>query len=148
MSESTQLVQNAPQTPNIGFIRIRLILTNFRRQIIRSAHSGLRIFIGFLQNFGNPEIPDFDLPIRSQKNITSLEISVQNFQIMNILHSIEHLNEPIQNQFFGKFLFSLFTLIDVFLEIAFRTILHNNNKIAILYKGVFIFDYIYVIQTF
>jgi hypothetical protein len=97
MFESDHLVEDAPQTPNIRFLVVRLLLTDLGREVVRCANSCLRTVISVLEDPGNPEISNFDGSLLSHENVLSFQVSVEDLLVVNMLNGEGHLNEPIED---------------------------------------------------
>lgn len=101
MFQSDHLVENAPQTPDIRLLVIRLLLTDLRREIIGRTDGRLGTIISMLEDPGNPEISNFDGPLLSHKDILSFQVSMKNLLVMNVLYSKRHLHKPVEDLVFA-----------------------------------------------
>ena len=97
MSKSYHLVQNTAETPNIGFLVVRLLLTDFWGEVVRSTDRCLCAVVGVLQYSGNAEISDFYLVLRVKKYVLGLQVAVQDFSVVHVLDRKADLHEPVED---------------------------------------------------
>ena len=139
MSQSNHFVQNTTERPNVRLLIIWLLLTNFRREIIRSSNGSLCAIISMLKNSCNTKVSNFDRPILVHEDVLSFEISVKDFPIVNVLNGKSHLDKPIKNLVFRVTDFSNFLLICNFgVEISSVGIVHDNAKTPLVHKRLFV----------
>ncbi len=55
-----------------------------------------------LQNSSYSEVADFNITVRSKKNVLSFKISMEDLFIVNIIHGESHLHEPSNNLMLGE----------------------------------------------
>ena len=88
-----------------------------------------------LQNPCNPEISNFDLATLRHEDVLSLQISMKDLSIMNVLDSQCHLNEPVENLVLGVTYFSNFLLIcDPGIQIVAVRIVHDNTETSLVHE--------------
>ena len=76
-------------------------MANLWREVVRSANGSLCTVISVLEDSGNAKITNLDLSTLGHENVLSLEISVQNLSIVDVLDSQGHLDKPIQDLVLG-----------------------------------------------
>ena len=86
MSEGDHLIEYAAQAPYIRLLIVRFFLANFWRKIIRSSNSSLSAIIGVLKNPSNPKVSNFNLVVLGHEDVLRLQVSVQDFPVMNVLY--------------------------------------------------------------
>ena len=97
MSQSEHFIQNATQRPDVRFLIVWFLLTDFRRQVVRSSDSSLCTIICVLQDSGYTKVSNLYLATLSHENILRLQISVKNFSIVYVFDSECHLDKPVKN---------------------------------------------------
>lgn len=65
----------------------------------------------------------------SQEDILSLDISVYNLLIVDLLKSETHLAEPIENLRFGEILPQLLLSLDLLVEVAVVGVVHHDAEV-------------------
>ena len=101
MSQSHHLVQDAAKRPDVRLLVVGLLLTNFGREVVRSANSSLSAVIGVLKDSRNAEVTYLDLATLSHEDVLRLQISVENLSVVDVLDGEGHLYEPVQDLVFG-----------------------------------------------
>ena len=135
MAESNHFVQDASKRPNIRLLVVRFLLADLWRQVIRSSDSCLSAIIGVLQNTSNTKVTNLDRPILVHEDVLSLQISVQNFPVVNMLNSESHLNKPVENLVFTVTDFANFLLVgDLSVEVSSVCIVHDDAETALVHK--------------
>ena len=114
--EGSHLVKHDAHGPHISTERIRLCLDHFGGQVVGCSDHRLRLLHGGLEHLGNAKVADLDNALLRQKHILSLQISVNNFSVMDVFHSQANLGEPVEYLAFGYRTPSL--LLDPLLEIT------------------------------
>jgi hypothetical protein len=135
VAKSNHFVQDASKRPNIRLLVVRLLLADLWRQVIRSSYSCLSAIIGVLQNTSNTKVTNLDRPILVHEDVLSLQISVQNFPVVNMLNSESHLNKPVENLVFTVTDFANFLLVgDLSVEVSSVCIVHDDAETALVHK--------------
>jgi hypothetical protein len=93
--ERDHFVENTAQRPDIRFLVIGLLLADLWREIVWRSNGCLGAVVGVLQDSGNSEITDFDRTVLIHKYVLCLQISVQNFPVVNVLDCQSHLDKPV-----------------------------------------------------
>lgn len=97
MLQSAQLVEHAPERPDVALMVIGLLLAEFRGQIVRRSHHGVREVCCLVQHFRHAQVANLYAVILRQEHINCLDVSVQNFIGVQILNAQTHLNEELPN---------------------------------------------------
>ena len=111
MTKSDHFVENATQRPNIRFLVVRFLLANFWRKVVRSSNGSLSTVVGVLQHTRDAEISDLDGSVLVHENVLSLQVSVQNFSVVDVLDGQRHLHKPVENLVFAVADFADFLLV-------------------------------------
>jgi len=128
--EGSHFVKHDAHGPHISTERIRLCLDHFGGQVVGCSDHRLRLLHGGLEHLGNAKVADLDNALLRQKHILSLQISVNNFSVMDVFHSQANLGEPVEYLAFGYRTPSL--LLDPLLEITSVSKVHDNAKLSLL----------------
>jgi hypothetical protein len=95
MLQRRHLIENTRQTPDIRFLVIRLLLADFRRQIVRGADGGLCAIVCMLKYSGNSKIANFYFAFTCEEYVLCFEVAVKDFSVVDVFHCEADLNEPI-----------------------------------------------------
>ena len=102
-----------------------------------------------LQNPRNSKISNFDLTTLCHEDILSLQISVEDLPIVDVLDSQGHLDEPVQDLVFSVTHFAYFLLIcDPCIQIVAVCIVHNDAQAPLIHETFFISDDVRVSHCF
>ena len=77
--QCTKLVDYATKRPNVTFLIVFLIMNLFRRHVVRSTNVGEGKLRFLVHNSCETEVPQFNITIPVQENISWLQISMQYF---------------------------------------------------------------------
>lgn len=97
MAQGHHLVEDAAKGPDVRLLIVRLLLADFRRQVVRCSNGGLGTVVRVLENSCDTEISDLDLAILRHKNVLGLQVAMQNLPVVNMLDGQRHLYEPVKN---------------------------------------------------
>ena len=88
-----------------------------------------------LQHTSNTKVSDLYRSILIHENVLSLQVSVQNFSVVDMLDSESHLHKPVEDLVFTVADFSNFLLVcDLGVEISTICIVHDDAKTALVHK--------------
>ena len=88
-----------------------------------------------LEDTGDTEISNFYGSILIHKNILSLQISVQNLSVMNMLYCQCHLYEPVQDLIFAIAYFTYLFLVRYFrIKVTTVSIVHDDTETAFVHE--------------
>lgn len=133
--QSHHLIQDTSQGPNIRFLVVGLLLTYLWRQIIRCSNCGLSAIIGMLEHSGNSKVTDLNGAILVHENILSLQVSVEDLSIVNMLNGEGHLNEPVQYLVLAIANLAYLLLISYLsVEVSAVGVVHDNTQTAFIHK--------------
>lgn len=93
--ESTELVQDTPQRPNVAFVIIRFFLTEFRTQVIWGADNCVGHVRRLIEQFGDSQVSDLDFIVLTQKHVDSFDVTVEDFVSVQVIQAETHLNEEL-----------------------------------------------------
>ena len=98
-----------------------------------------------LEHSCDAKVSDFDRPILIHENILRLQITVQNFPIMNMLDSKRHLHKPIEYLVLAVLDFAEFLLVCYFcVEVSAIGIVHDDAQTPLVHKRLLVSDNIWV----
>ena len=112
-----------------------------------------------LQHARNSKVTDLDLPVLSHENVLGLEVSVQNFAVMDVLDRQCHLHEPVQDLVFRVANLELLNILsltfsNLFLISNFRVKIsavgkvHNYAQTLLVHEAFFVGDDVGVSHCF
>ena len=84
-------VKTTSEGPNVRLLRVVFIVPDFRTCVTRSA--SLRLIHLVFEDFRDVEISKFDRPALVYEDVCSLEISMDDVQIVQRAQSVDHLNQ-------------------------------------------------------
>ena len=94
-----------------------------------------------LQNPRNSKISNFDLATLCHEDILSLQISVEDLPIVDVLDSQGHLDKPVQDLILSVTHFAYFLLIgDPCIQIVAVCIVHNDAQTPLIHETFFVGD--------
>ena len=94
-----------------------------------------------LQNSCNSEISNFDLAALCHEDILSLQISVEDLPIVDVLDSQSHLYKPVQDLVLSVAHFAYFLLIcNPCIQIVAVCIVHNDAQTPLIHETFFVSD--------
>ena len=94
-----------------------------------------------LQNPRNSKISNFDLTTLCHEDILSLQISVEDLPIVDVLDSQGHLDEPVEDLVFSVTHFAYFLLICYpCIQIVAVCIVHNDAQTPLIHETFFVCD--------
>ena len=102
----------------------------------------------FLGNFGDIEITEFDHTVLGQENVGTLDISVNDGEIMESFQASHDLDEVVPDLFLSKLGSLLFVFLDSLEQIAVVGLLHDDAKAicGIFEEGLLVCDDIRVVN--
>ena len=101
----------------------------------------MRAIVSMLKNSRDTKVTNFDRSILVHKNVLSLQISVQNFPVMDMLDGQCHLNEPIKDLVLAVTdLTDLFLICNFGVQITPVGIVHDDAETSFVHKGLFVSD--------
>lgn len=123
-SQCDRLVEHTAERPNVGLHVVGLISPHFGTCVV--GRSCLSVEQSLLRYFGNVHVAEFGRAVLVEEYVGTLEISVENFDVMQCTEALDNLNKDPPNFFF--FEVSLFLLVvGNFLEkVAVVRVLHHN----------------------
>jgi hypothetical protein len=74
-----------------------MVLAYFRTHIVRSSYHRHSCSVCILEHLGYSEVTQLDGIVPCQKDVLSLNVSMQNFPSMHVLQREAQLYEPIEN---------------------------------------------------
>jgi hypothetical protein len=107
VAQSDHFVENAAEGPDVRLLIVWLLLTDLRRQIVRSTDSSLCAIVSVLEYSSNTEVTNLDLAVLRHEDVLSFQVSVQDLPVMNVFDCKRHLHEPVQNLVFRVTHYSL-----------------------------------------
>jgi hypothetical protein len=141
MTKRHHLIEDTAKGPNIRLLVVGLLLANLWRQIVWSSDGRLGTVISVLENSCNTEITDFNGPILVHKDVLSLEISMQDLPIVNVLDGKRHLDKPVEDLVLTVADFSNLFLVGYFgVQVSPVCIVHDDAEAALIHKRLFVSD--------
>lgn len=132
--ERAHFVQKHSKRPHIALKVIWLVLDDLGTQVVWRAHNRHRLFNCAIKDFCNTKITQLHDTILHEKYVSGLEISMQNFPIMTVLHGEANLSEPVEDGVLREQIISTSFLcfFDFASEISSICIVHNNAQLSFL----------------
>ena len=135
MTESDHFIEDTSKRPDIRFLVVRFLLADLWRQVVRSTDSCLSTIIGVLQNTSNTEVSNLNCTILVHKNVLSLQVSMENFPVVNMLNGKSHLDKPVENLVLTVADFANFLLVgNLCVEVAAISIVHDDAETALVHE--------------
>ena len=102
MLQRTELVEHAPQGPNIRLEVVGFLLANLWREVVRCAYfcRGKSILAG--EYFGDAHIADAYLMVLREEDVQRLQIAVHDVLGVQVVDSHAYLNENTPHHIFRK----------------------------------------------
>lgn len=122
--QSNQFIQHTTQGPNVRLQIIWFILPDLWTGVIRS--SSLSFQNTGLGNLWNIQITEFDHTIFRQEDISTFDISMNDFLIMKWFQPQHHLVEDGPYVCFLREARSFFGIVDFGLEVTIIAVFHDN----------------------
>ena len=97
-NKCAHLVDHATEGPNVGLQIVGLIFPHFGACIVRG--SCLRVEEALFGYFGNVEVAEFCCAVAVEENVCALHVSVQNFEFVKGLESLDDLEKDFPDSFF------------------------------------------------
>ena len=72
MAECAELVQNAPQGPDVTFAVVGSVFAHFRRKVVGSAYSGRYKVLEVFKDLCDAEVADSNLVVFGQEDVQRL----------------------------------------------------------------------------
>ena len=94
--QRNHLIQDAAKRPNIWLLVVGLLLADLGWQIVWCSDSRLGTVVSVLQDASNSKVTDLDLAALSHENVLGLEVTMEDFPVVDVLDSEGHLHEPVQ----------------------------------------------------
>ena len=85
--EGGHLVQDASHGPQVGLVVVRLILADLRAQVVRRPDTSFRKLGCPVKNPSDAEVSELNNKSRCDKNILSLDVTVENVTAMDVVDS-------------------------------------------------------------
>lgn len=121
------LVEDCSKRPDIGRFVIGLILPHLRRCVVGRSRLGLHnCRFGDLADI---QIAQLDSATFRQKDVSALDISVDDLSLVEGVESIDHLVENAPDVFFLKVSVRFLVLINLRLKVAAIRILHHDTEL-------------------
>ena len=106
--QSTHLVQEHTDAPNVSFEVVCVALHDLWTQVVWSAYNCRSHLCRWLENSGYTEISKFHDAALHQEDILRFDISVQDLPVMAVFQSQTDLREPQKNLVFIEVIFCNF----------------------------------------
>lgn len=100
--QGAHLVEQDAHGPDVRLEGLLLSLHNFRRELVRRPDHGLDHLVGVGQHLCNPEVPEFDHVALGQEDVLALQVPVQHFAVVDVLHREADLHELVEDHVFLK----------------------------------------------
>ena len=132
--ERAHFVKKHSKRPHVTLEVIRLVLDDLRTQVVWCAHNRHGLFNCAIKDFRNTEITKLHDTILHEKHILRLEISMQNFPIVTMLHGEANLREPVEDGVLREQITStdFLSFFDFGGKISSICIVHNNAELSFL----------------
>lgn len=103
-------------------------MADFWTEVVGCADGGFRAVVGVLQYASDAKVPDFDVILAGEEDVLGLEVAVQDFPLVDVVHSKSHLHEPVEHELFGEEDAEFLLLGDFGVEIPAVSVVHNNAQ--------------------
>lgn len=123
--QSCHLIEDTPQRPDIGLVVVGLVLPDLRRGVVGRA--GLGVEEPFFGDLGDVHVAQLDRAILVEEDVGRLHVSVVDFEVVEGLESVDHLNENVPDFLFLEQLAALLMPHDLLIEVSMITKLHDNT---------------------
>ena len=97
-----EMINGAAYCPYIHFVIVWLLLYDLWRKIQRCSHPGVVLKSCTLNNLGYTQIPKLDLLAFSEKNVETLDVSVNDVLRVKVLNPLADLVGIVPNVFLCK----------------------------------------------
>jgi hypothetical protein len=102
MLERGHFVKNTTERPNIALVVVRLVLTDFRRKVVRGADSCTCKLMSAMKNACNAEVSELDDVFLRKEDVLRFQIAVKDLAIVHMLQGKANLDKHVQNLIFSK----------------------------------------------
>ena len=143
--ERAHFVENHTKAPDVTFVVVRLAFANFWREVVRRANRGACVLVGVLQNPRNSKIAQLDqLFAPRQEDVLGLEVTVQDFAIVQVLERETYLDEPIGDAVLRKQLAAL--RLETPGQVAAVSVRHDDTQLSLFFEAFAVLDDVGVAQ--
>ena len=120
--ERRDLVRHAPEGPDVGLQRVRLVLAHLRTQVIRRPSHGGGEIVRPLQHARDTEIPELHDAAAAEEDVLRLQIAVHNAHGVDVVQRERDLRGPVQD----------LALREVSARVRFASALDVREQVALL----------------
>lgn len=117
--ERTDFINDTAHTPNICFGRVKFLVNDFGRQIIRSPCHSLTLLPCWRENFRDAKVSNFDVEILVDENILRFNVPVEDLFTVNELNSQNQLEKPSDDEILIKMLVFGLHELNLMMEVLF-----------------------------
>ena len=128
--ECAKLVEHDAHRPHIGLVAVGLGLDDLGGQVVGRPHHCAGLLDGVTQHLGDAEVADLDDALLGQEDVGSLDVSVDDLAIVDVLHSQAHLGKPIKDLILAEGLPAL--LLDFLTNVASVSVIHDDAQLTAL----------------
>lgn len=97
-----------------------------------------------IEHLGHSKISDFDLVILAQEHINGLDVPMQNFMRVKIVHSNRHLNEELPN--LGLTKLSTHLSFQMLSKVSIFAVFHHNVDCVFADEAIIIFAHVFTVD--
>ena len=101
-SKHCHFIKHHTHRPHICAKCVRLRLYDFRREVVWRTYAGTGFLNSVREHLGDAQISYLDETARCHEDVLSLQIPVDDFPVMNVLHTQTDLSKPVQNLILRK----------------------------------------------
>ena len=95
--------------------------------------------VSVLEHSGNTKVSNFNRSILVHKDVLSLQISVQDFSVVDMFNSQRHLHEPIEDLVFTVTHFAnLFLVGNLRVQVSSVCIVHDDAEAPLIHEALFV----------
>jgi hypothetical protein len=94
-SQSAKFIEHDSHRPDVRFERVRPVLNDFWGEVVRGSYHGPCKFNRVRQHLGYSKIAYFYDLVFGKKDVLSLDISMQNFPVVNMFQCQTTLGENV-----------------------------------------------------
>jgi len=123
------LVQHDADAPDVRLEGVRPALNDLWRQVVRRADHRFRLVYRMAEHARDAEVADLDDALLRQKHILALQIAVQNFAVVHVLHAEADLREPVEELALGEVAPAL--VLDSLGQVAAVRVVHHDAEVAL-----------------
>ena len=112
--QRTDLVQEAPNRPYVGFIVVLVLVDEFGTHVVGCTYTGLRVLTLLPEHLSQPEVPQLHIIICIQEDVGWFYVSMEDLPLLPLMYLIQRkydLGEYLPDGLLRELLFLLLQLL-------------------------------------